>query len=60
MRMPHGEGHPSARLTAADVITMRQRYADGGVTQRELSSEYGVTQAHVDKIIRRKKWPYLP
>jgi hypothetical protein len=58
-RRPRGEFHPFHRLTAADVLAIRTRYAWGGITQAALASEYGVSEEHVRQIILRRKWAHL-
>lgn len=50
-----GEDVWTAKLTAQDVITIRQRYADGE-TQTSLAKEYGVAQPTVSAIVLRKTW----
>jgi hypothetical protein len=51
-----GEGCYNARLTWADVTEMRRRYAAGGILQRELAAEYGVSPSNVHHIIAGKRW----
>ena len=53
---PQGEAHGKARLTVDQVRTLRSMYAEGGATQVELSAIYGINQAHISRIIRRKAW----
>lgn len=53
-----GEAHPLARLTAADIAAIRERYAAGGVLQRELATEYGVGQVHISRVVRGLSWVY--
>jgi hypothetical protein len=51
-----GETHPRAKLTAAKVRRIRERYAAGGVTKKALSLEYGVSDTMVSFITLRKSW----
>lgn len=51
-----GTEHPQAKLTDADVLTIR---AATGVTQRELAERYGVTQTLISMIRRGKIWTHL-
>ena len=44
------------KLTAEQVLEMRERYAAGGVSQRDLGEMYGVATATVWAIIKRKRW----
>lgn len=53
--LSHGH-HPMAKLTEEQVAEIRRRYTAGGVTQYELAPEYGVSQAHLSKIVRKKSW----
>jgi len=44
-----------AKLTAEDVATIRQRYANGA-QQAELAAAYQVTQPNISYIVLRKSW----
>lgn len=50
-----GERSASAKLSDDQVATIRRTYADGGVTQAHLGSVYGVTQAQISNIVRRRQ-----
>ena len=54
-----GERHPRAKLTEADVRAIRVRYAAGGVTQKRLADEFGVTESNIKLIIDRKSWNHV-
>jgi DNA-binding transcriptional regulator YiaG len=54
-----GEGHPEAKLTAPQIREIREKYAAGGVTQKELAQEYSVSRALLGLIIQRKRWAHL-
>lgn len=56
---PQGEEHPNAYLSEEDVREIQRRYADGGVTQGDLASEYGVHQTTVSRIVKGSMWPHL-
>lgn len=43
-------------LSMEDVLAIRRRYALGGITQKQLGSEYGVAQRTVSGIIRHSRW----
>jgi predicted XRE-type DNA-binding protein len=47
-----GERNPNASLTDAQVKEIRDRYASGGVTQVALAALFGITQAHVSRLVR--------
>jgi len=51
-----GERSPMARLTEVVVAEIRSRYAAGGVTQRQLADEYGVTVMTVNRAVRGQSW----
>lgn len=51
-----GENNPNAKLTKEQVEYIRQRYAQGGILQRELGVQFGITQVQVSTIILRKAW----
>ncbi|MDP9474992.1 MAG: HNH endonuclease [Actinomycetota bacterium] len=55
-----GEKHANARLTEADVVSIRRRFARGGVTKTVLAREYGVGSRCIGKVIRRETWRHLP
>lgn len=44
------------KLTLDDVNDIRQRYAAGGVSQRELARVFGVTQPMIGKVVRGECW----
>lgn len=46
----------STKLTPDDVQIIRDRYAGGDVSQRELAAEFGVGQTQISRIIRLKRW----
>lgn len=51
-----GEANPNARLTADQVLQIRERYERGGISQQALADEYEVNQTNVSVIVRRKVW----
>jgi len=54
-----GERNRHAKLTEAQVVEIRKRYAAGGVTQRVLGLEYGVYPSHVGSIVTGVKWRHI-
>ena len=58
-RQAKGVGHGMSKLTEEQVIEIRRRYADGGVTQQELGDEFGIHQTRISDIVRRKRWTHL-
>ena len=53
-RMARGERNGWAKLTDAEAIEIKARYASGGITQTDLASMYGVCQGHISRIILGK------
>lgn len=49
----------AAKLTAANVQTIRDRYASGQVTQQQLASEFNVHKKTISRIIRRIRWKHI-
>lgn len=55
-----GENHPRAKLTAAEVVSIREEYARGGVLFREIAKEYGMSVAAIQHLINGRSWACLP
>lgn len=55
----HGESCGTSKLKEADVMMIRERYATGSITQKELGEEYGVGQDTISTIINHKTWGWL-
>lgn len=55
-----GEEHPAARVTAEQVAWMRERYAEGGITQQQLALLLGVSKSIVQRIVTGRSWRHLP
>ena len=54
-----GEKHGRSKLTETDVREIRIKYANGGITHRQLALEYGISQQAITKIIRRRTWSHI-
>lgn len=54
-----GETHTQAKLTESQVRAIRERYAAGGVLQRELAAEFGVGEITVWGIVNRRTWTHV-
>ena len=54
-----GERHGQARLAEAQVVEIRERCAAGGVTQKALAVEYGVTLSTIHLIVQGKRWTHV-
>lgn len=53
-----GEAHAMAKLTLCAVKEIRARYAAGGITQRELGDEFGISHQQVSRIVRGTRWAH--
>lgn len=53
----HGETNPAAKLTDAEVETIRSVYAQGHVTQAAIAEEYGVSHQTISKTVRGERRP---
>ena len=49
----------TSKLTETQVLEIRQRYAVGGVLQRELGVRYGVDQRTISTIVTGVAWQHL-
>lgn len=54
-----GERNARAKLTVAQVIEIRRRYAAGGISGRKLAAEMGIGYGAIDNILRRINWRHL-
>lgn len=54
-----GIAHGQAKLNDEAVREIRQLYATGDVTQRELARRYGISQGTIGKILLRKIWTHI-
>lgn len=55
-RILHGETHQNAKLTAAQVREIRQRYSRGEGTQYSLATDYNVSRSAVSDIVKFRGW----
>lgn len=58
-RQAKGVFQGSSKLTDIEVIEIRQKYANGGITQKELSMEYNVHISIISLIINRQLWTHI-
>lgn len=59
-RSAKGEASGQAKLTEAQVLEIRQRYAGGGLSYGDLGREYGVATGTIPGIVKRTRWKHLP
>lgn len=55
----YGESTSNARLNNELVLELRSRYAEGGVSERMLSRNYGIPRPTINAIISGRTWPHL-
>ena len=51
-----GERHGNHKLTHEQVLLIRQRYAEGGISHRQLASQWGVCRSQIHVIVTGKQW----
>lgn len=54
-----GERCGQAKLTAQQVLEIREKFASGSYTKVQLGKEYGVTDPLIGKIVSREIWKYV-
>jgi hypothetical protein len=59
-RNVHGETHPTAKLTLADVLEIRRAYAAREMDTYELAEKYGVRNPAISRIVRGDRWGHAP
>lgn len=57
---PRGMKSPRAKLTDAQVLRIRERYARGGVSYKALGGEYGLTAEGIFRVVNNITWRHLP
>lgn len=55
-RQSKGAKHGMAKLTGAQVEEIRARYAAGGVTQKQLALEYGISDGQISYLVANKSY----
>jgi hypothetical protein len=55
-----GEKNGKAKLNSEQVREIRQRYATGAVSQRQLAREYDVHQTNIGFVVRGERWTHIP
>lgn len=54
-----GIENSQGRLTNEEVISMRNLYATGEYTQKEIGEIFGISRRHAGDIVNGKKWAWL-
>jgi hypothetical protein len=55
----YGEKNPSAKLSKNDVLDIREMYATGKYTQREIARMYHINYVTVFDIVHRVNWKHI-
>lgn len=58
-RFPYGEQSFKAKLSDKDALTIRDLYAGGTVTHRELAERFGVVKSTIHCLLLRKTWRHI-
>jgi hypothetical protein len=58
-RAMSGERSPNSKLSEADVLSIRARYAPHQITVRQLAREYDVSEAQITNILKSRSWKHL-
>lgn len=53
---PNGEGHPRAKVSLGDVEKIRNKYALGKSSQRNLAKIFHLSQPQIGRILRNESW----
>lgn len=56
---PIGEQNAKHKLTKSQVIEIRQRYVEGGISITKLGNEYGITRQSTSAIVLRRTWKHV-
>lgn len=57
---PVGSKHPRAKVAEWQVLEIRKLYAAGGMSQRSLAAQYGVSQRAIWNILSGNGWKHVP
>ena len=58
-RQAKGSNNGTSKLTESQVMDMRNRYHAGGVTIREISKEYPISEEMCGRILKRNAWRHI-
>lgn len=58
-RSAKGEQHGNVKLNEKSVLKIRRLYSDGGYSQRILAKMFGISQAQIQRIIKRYSWKHI-
>lgn len=58
-RASRGENHRSAKLTEADVVTIRRLYDAREETVTALAARYGINNGTLSRVVHRRTWRHV-
>lgn len=58
-RAAHGERHSNARLTNADILEIRNLYANTNMFVKAIGAQFGVTHQAVRAIVKGRTWKHV-
>ena len=53
-----GEANPFHKLEQADVVSIRGAY-ERGAQQRDLATQFGVSQGHISRLVNSEQWRHV-
>lgn len=59
-RQMRGSRQHFAKLTEETVVEIRRRYAAGGIMQKDLAAEYGVSRGTMSQLLSGQLWKHVP
>lgn len=59
MKGRKGESHPLSKYTEREIRLMRQLYADGKYSQREIAKMFGDHQQNISRIVLKQRWKHI-
>ena len=54
-----GEKNGMSKKIEQEVLEIRQKYLTGLYTQKELSEEYSISRAQIQRIVNNKQWKHI-
>jgi HNH endonuclease len=59
-RHAHGETHGFSKLTNEKVVEIRNKYATGDFTYKDLGDAYGLERHTIGQMVREETWKHIP
>lgn len=58
-RLPRGETHSLAKISAATVKKIRKLHADRKMNQRQLSQKFKLSRSSINRLVHKKSWVHV-